>query len=154
MAASLLSNGSCSKTSTTRLSLAILLRYVSSTVKQIIIDGLGRSRSDYCFAVTRLERHYGASSWHEDEAAEMVTTFRPFPAYDLKKANEFMRKLEGYLSSDAVGNPEVAERTVMPAIRRILPREWVEGYYKHSRQNKIAMTPQTALGYLRARKSN
>ena len=126
-----------------------LLRYVSSAVKQIIIDGLGRSRSDYCFAVTRLERQYGASSWHEDEAAEMVTTFRPFPAYDLKRANEFMRKLEGYLSSDAVGTPEVAERTVMPAIRRILPHEWVEGYYKYSRQNKIAMTPHTALDYLR-----
>ena len=126
-----------------------LLRYVTNGVKQIIIDGLARSKSDYCFAVIRLERHYGARSWREDESAEMLNNFRPFPPYDLKRANEFLRKLEGYMSSEAGSSPDAARQTVMSAVRRVLPREWVESYYKYARSTKTQISPQTALDYLR-----
>ena len=126
----------------------LLLKYISPTVKSNITGGLGRSTNDYCFAVVRLERNYGLGTQRPETEVESITTFRPLSDRDLSRANDFMHRLESYLSRTPV-DAVVATQTVMPAIKRILPNPWLDRYYSWIEDHGAAANPHTVLNFLR-----
>ena len=126
-----------------------LLKYLSSNVKQGIISGLSRSRADYCLAVNRLEKKYGYDKLRPDSEVESITNMRPIATSDLKRAMEFINKLEGYLSSEELRSPHDISRDIMPAARRILPREWMESYLTWTIELGTAANPYTLVAFLR-----
>ena len=127
---------------------SLLLKYIAPSVKASITGGLGYSDLDYCFAVSRLERNYGLGVRRPETEVESITTFRPFGPQDLRRANDFVHRLESYLGRGQV-DPAVATLTVLPAIKRVVPNTWMEDCYRWVQNNNMAFNPHTVLNYLK-----
>ena len=131
------------------IKLNFLSRNVSLEVKERIMDSLSCTQTDYCMAVARLEQIYGVDSRRPERQSERLTACKPFLKHELRKATDFLHKLQGYVGSALERGVPSAGVDLMPVLKRIVPSDWLEGYVLWVQNTKTVENPETLYAYLK-----
>ena len=127
----------------------LLCRSVSDQVQEAITIGMAFETVDYCMAVSRLDNVYGAESRRPDRASELLTACKPFSKYDVRKATDFIHKLQTYVQLAMTRGQSSAGTDLMPTLKRIIPNEWLEDYVHWTQTSDTAENPETLFAYLK-----
>ena len=127
----------------------LLCRSVSDQVQETITIGMAFETVDYCMAVSRLDNVYGAESRRPDRASELLTACKPFSKYDIRKATDFIHKLQTYVQLAMTRGQGTAGTDLMPTLKRIIPNEWLEDYVHWTQTTITAENPETLFAYLK-----
>ena len=127
----------------------LLCRSVNDQVQEAITVGMAFETVDYCMAISRLDNVYGAESRRPDRASELLTACRAFSKYDVRKATDFIHKLQTYVQLAVTRGQSSAGTDLMPTLKRIIPNEWLEDYVHWTQTSGTAENPETLFAYLK-----
>ena len=125
-----------------------LIRHLSPKVKAFAIRGVSLSKSNYCHAITRLEKKYGAGERQIELSMARLTSIKPFLPQETAKAEEFLQRLQGYLDESGGTLSRETAQTLMPTLRQIIPQAWLREYLKWAEMEKTQTNPATLLAFL------
>ena len=125
-----------------------LIRHLSPKVKAFAIRGVSLSKSNYCHAITRLEKKYGAGERQIEMSMARLTSIKPFQPQETAKAEEFLQRLQGYLDESGGTLSRETAQTLMPTLRQIIPQTWLREYLKWAEMEKTQTNPATLLAFL------
>ena len=113
------------------------------------MDSLSGTQTDYCMAVARLEQIYGVDSRRPERQSERLTACRPFLKHEMRKATDFLHKLQSYVGSALERGVPSAGVDLMPVLKRIVPADWLEAYVLWVQNTKTVENPETLYAYLK-----
>ena len=125
-----------------------LMRHLSPKVKAFAIRGVSLSKSNYCHAITRLEKKYGPGERQIELSMTRLTSIKPFLPQETAKAEEFLQRLQGYLDESGGSLSRETAQTLMPTLRHIVPQIWMREYLRWVETERTESNPATLLAFL------
>ena len=122
---------------------------LSENVFAEITANLDYTQSDYCMAITRLEETYGVKGKRTEKCSRALVACPPFAPSDLKRAVDFLRKLQGYLSACAQADEPSNNFNLMGDLKRITPQPWVEDFTLWAKRTKTEESPESFYAHLK-----
>ena len=122
---------------------------LSESVFADVTANLDYTQSDYCMAITRLEETYGVKGKRTEKCSRALVACAPFAVTDLKRATDFLRKLQGYLSACAQAGESSNNFNLMADLKRITPQAWVEDYTLWTKRSRTEESPESFYAHMR-----